>query len=279
MSLCFQHSCGREPTVALPPAPLGRKQVFDLSQQEFAECSAKGGVVRALLMEQPGRSLGEHVVAWWEKVENPQRLEYRHRVEHAFLKEVVAVTTDALGLLKLIHQEGVVHGDIQENSFAFGTASGRVSSLLLTNFRTATLMCGSDESSNLTPAFAFNVSPWQLEGDGERGFRDDIFLLLEMTANMFSFNQLSITKHSFSDRESLRLFKMNADIFGSVKSPEFAYDCFSRFDNIAPAVVGSLKSIFNDLLAYGRSIPEPSTFPDFELMQIKLWAARDLLDY
>jgi serine/threonine protein kinase len=184
MFLSLLNKTGVAPSVFYisPPAVLPREGfnttrfVGRFLADYMAESIELGAQVRFLVMEKVNG-------ASWDTV-----VEYTNKdLSVNSTKLLLSATRTLIDVLELIHEVGVVHGDIHGGNIMFRTQEGEDNfvQVLLIDFEYAVLMANSFGAPvGDLPVGLFNLdflSPWQL-GGFRKGPRDDIFRTIELLA-------------------------------------------------------------------------------------------------
>ena len=257
----------------LTPLPL-QSGIFEMSVEETEDCLASGALFRTLVEERAGLTLEDHFANLMLALEFRPDSPSRRTAEEAYLREVIWATSEALKLLEVAHSGGIVHGDFHGRNIAFRGPGKRA--LVLIDLGMAALVCSESVRSETPERISVGIrTPWQLEEQGVKGFRDDVFRVLETMANWLSFGawdesvQRIIADPQIPRAEKkvlMRQFKMRAKLFGRGVN----YDAFHVLKNIDPETIRFVREVMDDIMMYVRIIPSADTPVEFEYLQEQL---------
>lgn len=258
------------------------KLAFDLEPDSAEQCIELRTQIRFIIQERVGVSVARYM---------------RYRQENylgddaAYLREVFSIARKSLALLQRLHERGVIHGDVHGGNIAFRSIEAVPEELesceneefVLIDLGLAALVCG-DQKRRATPAFAaFHLlSPWQLRGAGLRGFRDDVFRLFELLADLIGFGHyhqqlsafveenLSVPERVFFIKENLRLFGRNDPLFVGNSIIAFnAFGSYAGFDHVQDLLESCMRHVL--------SLATPGSPVDYEFLDSALLEAANLL--
>lgn len=218
--------------------------------------------------------------------------EIRNFRDELYLLEVLLVAEKSLDLLKRLHAFGVIHGDIHGHNINvkqpdWGVDMGMEGTeLVLIDLGQSRMICSDPETRESRPEMSFRLlSMWELQGNGIRGFRDDVFRLFELISDWISRGRLRNALSELSEAssagaavsEAVRIFlaevKSETDYFGLGNANEYhAFDGYDSSMNI-PRVSACLTSA----MVYIRSIGSPEETVDFARLERELQCVRNNL--
>ena len=168
-----------------PPIPV--RILTEVTYQRFGVCIAAKTQVRFLVMEEAGMSLNHYL--HWLAANAPWS---------TYAKRAVSLTIRIIEMLEIIHDKGVIHGDIHVANILFRTPTDSPSQvgvndtdLVFIDFEYSEFYPDQINSSEDKPRRPINpalLSPWQLRGK-RMGRRDDVYRGVELLANALSLNE------------------------------------------------------------------------------------------
>ena len=148
----------------------------------FRECKAVKSLMQFIIMDRVGPCI--------EDFAETRGFDYLRSFQ--FTVDTLHILKKGMELLERLHLRGIVHGDIHGSNLAFKTSNFvnvADAELILIDFEKSIYIgdrIGTDQFGN--PPVNLNarlLSPWHLQNQ-RLGPRDDVYRLLEMTANMLS---------------------------------------------------------------------------------------------
>ena len=272
----------------LTPLTASAQWDFDWPDRALCDdCVKAGAVVRTLVENRAGPTMTAFFGEWRNTYRSVFEDGNLAAVSLDLIQDIIWAGFHTFNFLDQMHAVGAFHGDIHGGNVAFAKPGGDLSmhvqtglataKLVLIDLGEAGLICGNQDDLKTPPDFALALlSPWQLEGMGIRGFRDDAYRVLEMMANWFSwgnwnkFGAIVRQRNPENARAALHTMKLNLPLFGS--DWEFAqddgfYECFGIFESVVDSkVLGYLRRELGCVLGHVRSLDENTTPVDFKLV-------------
>ena len=290
------------PTLYLSPPGLlpPRAEVADrvLSRYldvQYDRCRALGTEVRYIVQEKAGPALGTYFKFLRGRV--------RAGAVHAtiYLRSVIAATVMVIRKLKILHELGIVHGDIHMNNvvvknpvddLAVIDLSRRSHDLVFIDFGLAEFFAdkiGTDpiqpRTRQLTPEL---LSPWHLE-EQRLGPRDDVFRAIEMMARFLAPRTFPAGISSLVERAAkvptaaasarnrevaIRWIKTRSNFFKF--SLQLKSQCCLEA-GLLPSRLASVQEGLDSILARVRTYDHPDTMPEYDVIIRQLQAALALI--
>ena len=255
---------------------------FKMNKQMYDLCSSSESYVRSIISPRTGQTVSSYMERVW--VENIHR---DHPDDARYIRLVVYMARRLFKLLQSIHDLGVVHGGVSEETIRFRT---RVESyhditnsrLTFLNFEDSALVCGPNSEQYRSDSLIATVigehtseyaSPWELEG-GVKGFRDDAFRALELVTEWLSVGALNAARRTVfhkavNPRRSLKFFKDRISYFAATDQKitnRMVYNVFEIY-TLPIALKLVISRSFLEIENHIRSLPSPLTPVDFNLLE------------
>ena len=302
---------------ALQPLTDNRWGFKKMSPEMLEECKKLGASVRTIVEDRAGVSVEEYV---WKIRQGV--IKRRHAKDKfastRFLLELIDIAAETFTLLDLTQLAGVVHGDIHAGNVAvrkFTSPKQRLAndrfvdtsrSLILLDLGMSAFIC--DAPADLkTDEHASRVlaSPWQLSGEGIRGFRDDAYRALEMFANHFSFNQVRSLENYLEDnllesmkggpferlsradvRDEFRKFKELFSFFTKLANFSWrnlhfrpvVYEPYREYWEMDKKIIHFLEAHFTCMLEYVKAVPKFDSLVNYQFLTNLLAQAKRALE-
>ena len=235
------------PAVAMPSSRVSLKIHFNISDDEFTECHFAGGTVR-------------YVVKWIPSGVSINRLLFPPTRTFSISRFNFAMTVGAnlMLLLKNLHAQGLVHGNLVSDNILVHYAQNETISLELHNFYFAQPIAG----RQLLPVRSgrlWNQSPWEMtELDHRYNTQDEIFRAVRIVAQLM--NPIEYLRRQMDlNATALALWNKAGNIF---VPPEFFDDSHPNpnpldYLPLPHRVRENIKTRLRMILFYSRSFATP----------------------
>ena len=259
---------------------------FGLTRERASICAKLGTTVRTIVEIRHGPTVREILHSRSEKAsEGDKQME--------FLREVILVAKKTLGLLEPLHAAGFIHGDIHDKNVALEDRNAGLEDdsvvdkkLILIDLGLGAIVCGDSAALRSPDSVSYTLaSPWQLTG--LRGYRDDVFRVLEMMARQMSFGELEMVEKRLEERVQsetinfvpvLRLSEFRREFSAFKKSFNFfshsstthPYYCFEKYDSLSELALDFLEAQLGCLWRYMQSVPSHDSRIDYRLFERRL---------
>lgn len=229
------------PAVAISISPISPKIEFQLTPEQFTNCHFAGGTVRYAIFSVPsGRSMRSLMFPPYSSMSMNR------------FKFVMTFGAKLLVLLKRLHGQGIVHGNLGIDNFLAEEDEKGKKSLKLYGFSFAQPI----EKRLILPVkrgTSLYQSPWEMtEADHRYNFRDDIFRALRIVAQLLNPKEYFDRQLGMSARE-LGRWNMLGNIFtipGSMDDP-------INYLPLGNDVKEQIKSQLGNILFYTKFIADP----------------------